>query len=566
MERVRKKLDTSLGIIKADVVLKGGFILDVFTQSVYKRDIAIVDDEIVGIGDYEGEEEINCEGLYITPAFIDSHVHIESSKVIPEIFAGELIKKGVMTCIADPHEIANVLGEEGIEFMIENGRKSVIDIFYMIPSCVPAVEFEDNGAILKGENLERFKSYPDVLGLGEVMDVNAVIRFNDDMNRKLTVFNDKTIDGHCPKIDERSLNGYVLSGIKTDHECSTPEEAVEKIKRGMYVMIREGSAAKNLEQLLPAINEGNFHRFLFCTDDKSITDIIKEGSIDNNIRKAVKLGLDPVKAVTIAALNAAQCYNIKGKGAIAPGYKADLVILENLEDVVIKEVIRKGKLYKIDINLKCPNPKSSMNIDHINEEMLKLRGKSGKVNVIKVVKGSIVTDKVQRDVIVNNGVIDGIVSDDALKIAVFERHKKTGRFAVGYIEGLGIKNCSIAQTIAHDSHNIIAIGDNDKDIVEAVNRVIDIKGGIVAVSSGKILEEISLPIGGLMACIEPESIMKKFGRIYDEVKKYCIYDDMDIFITLSFMALPVIPEIKITSRGLYDYNKGRFIDLYCSED
>lgn len=547
---------------KPDLVLKNGFIVDVFNQDIYKGDVAIKGNKIIGTGSYDADLEIDCSELYIVPGFIDAHVHIESSKVIPQVFSRELIKKGVLACIADPHEIANVHGINGIDYIIDDARKSIIDIYFMIPSCVPAVEFEDNGANLNAYDIEKFKRYPDVLGLGEVMDVNAVITKDKNMGKKLEVFKDMVIDGHCPIIENKSLDEYIVSGIKTDHECASPSEALEKVKKGMYVMLREGSAAKNIEQLLPAVNEKNFHRFLFCTDDRSIKDIHYEGSIDNNVRKSIKLGLDPIKAITIATINAAECYGLKDKGAVAPGYKADLLLLSDLNKVIINNIIKNGKVYNENNNVNSIEFANSINMDHISEDMIKIPYKPSKVNVIKINKDTIITEKIKRTPVCKDGLLAPGDMQGILKVAVFERHKKTGKFGIGLIEGLGISGCSVAQSIAHDSHNIITAGDNDIDMVNAVNRVIDIGGGIVLASGGNIIEEISLPCAGLMTAAKSDEVIKRLDKLYGEMDKFKTISNTDIFLTLSFMALPVIPELKITSRGLYDYKEGKFIDLY----
>lgn len=564
MEKLKNNINTALGNKKADIVLKNALIVNVFNQTIEKDDIAINGDTIIGVGNYSGEKEIDCTGYFVSPGFIDSHVHVESSKVTPEVFSHILIKKGVTTCIADPHEIANVLGEEGIKFMLDNSKKSVIDMFFMMPSCVPALEIEDNGAILNSEQLENFIDDNRVLGLGEVMDVPAVVSGEQNMLSKLLLFRDKKIDGHCPQISNNWLNAYMNGGIITDHECTTPEQALQKVTKGMYVMLRQGSAARNLRALLPAVNSGNFHRFLFCTDDKDIVDLVEKGSIDDCIRIAVKEGLDAIKAITIASLNAAECYGLKQRGAIAPGYKADLVILKDLNSVKIKDVIINGEVYNRDFNNKSNTIiKSSMNIDYINEDVLKIKANSNKLNVIKIIPGSIETKRVIKEVAIKDGYVDRVCSSDALKVAVFERHKRTGKYSVGFIEGLGIKNCAIAQTIAHDSHNIIAVGSNDKDIEVAANSIITIGGGVAIASGGKLVEELSLPIGGLMTYKETNYVIDKIKRLNIICHQYGMKEDIDIFLTLGFMALPVIPEIKITARGLFDFNENKFIDLFC---
>lgn len=563
MDNIKDNIKVALGNKKADLVLKNAFIVNVFDGSIERGDIAINGDTIVGIGSYYGEKEIDCKGCYVSPGFIDAHVHIESSKVIPKNFSHILLNRGVTTCIADPHEIANVLGEDGIEFMIDNGKESVIDIFYMMPSCVPAVNFEDNGATLDSEKLKRFINEEKVLGLGEVMDVPAVIKGNDDMLRKIELFKNMNIDGHCPNIGEKELNSYLNCRVLTDHECATPKEAIDKIKKGMYVMLRQGSAAKNLKSLLPAVNINNYHRFLFCTDDKDIVDLYEKGSIDHSIRIAAHNGMDAVMAITIATLNAAQCFGLNDRGAIAPGYKADLVVLEDLDKVIVRDVIKSGKLYKEPLkNSEELKFKNSMNIDNIDKEVFKIKAKSNKVNVIQVVKNSIETKKIAREAVIKEGYIDSVVSEDVLKIGVFERHKHTGKHCIGFIEGLGLKGCSIAQSIAHDSHNIIVIGDNDKDMEIAVNRVINMGGGIAISSKGEVLDELALPIGGLMTFNDIDYVVDKIKKL----NKICIehgnIEGNDVFLTASFMSLPVIGEIRITARGLFDFNNYKFIDLF----
>lgn len=563
MDMIKKYMEAAYRSKEADIVLKGPWIVDVFGQNIYKSDIAIMDDMIVGVGTYSGRTEIDCEGLYVAPAFIDSHVHVESSKVIPEVYSKVVIKRGVTACIADPHEIANVLGASGIRFMLDNIRKSVIDIYLMMPSCVPAVDFEDNGAALDADELEKFISEKEVLGLGEVMDVPAVIGQKDDMLKKLFLFKDRVIDGHCPQAGGELLNTYIYSGVKTDHECSTPEQALEEVQKGMYVMLREGSAARNVRELLPAVNQKNFHRFLFCTDDRDISDLYREGSIDNNMRLAIQNGLDPIMAITMASLNAAQCYGLKNRGAVAPGYKADLCLLKSLKDVEILHVMKNGRIYEeeygeADFNITS----SSMNIEHVKREMFEIEAEQGSVNVIKVRKGSIETERVVREPVISDGLINSTAPGNSLKIGVFERHKKTGKFALGFIEGLGLSGCSVAQTIAHDSHNIIVTGDDDGDMEIAVNRVIDMMGGIAIAEKGRIVAELSLPVAGLMTHEGYKGTIDKLDKLEAFIGKHLEDKNINIFQTLAFMSLPVIPDIKVTTRGLYDFKECMFINLF----
>jgi len=563
MDRIKKNVDAAMGRVKADLVLKNASFINVFTQSIDRGDIAIVADAIIGIGEYKGDVEIDCSDLYVAPGFIDAHVHIESSMIMPRPFANVVIKKGVTTVIADPHEIANVEGMNGINFMIKNSRGTPIDIFFMLPSCVPATEFEDSGYAINAEDLERLINNNVVLGLGEVMDVPSVVNKDENMLKKLDIAKNKYIDGHCPNISPSELNAYVSCGVRTDHESTNAKEALLKVSRGMYVMIREGSAAKNLKALLPAVNNNNFGRFLFCSDDRHIDDLLESGSIDNCIRISIKHGINPIKAYTMASFNAANCYGLLDRGAIAPGYKADLVIFKELRGLNIIKVIKNGKEYKelpdknhIDLNVK-----SSMHIDFIKSEVFKVESKAKAINVIKLIPNSLETKLVQRKIQNELGYIKRVVEKDILKIAVFERHHKTGKNFVGFIEGLGLKNCSIAQTIAHDSHNVIVVGDNDKDMEVAVNTLVSIGGGIAMVSGGEVIAQLSLPIGGIMSFESPNLVAEHLNRLSRIARAYGVREEYDPFISLSFMALPVIPAVKITTRGLFDYNKFEFIKL-----
>lgn len=562
MNKLKEDIDIALGRDFAPLVLKNVSIINVFTQAIEIGDIAINGHKIVGIGKYHGRYEIDCTNRYAAPGFIDAHVHVESSMVTPEVFSHLVLTHGVTTAIADPHEIANVLGSNGIKFMLENNKKSVMDIFFMLPSCVPATEFEDSGAVLDAEELEKLANEDMVLGLGEVMDVPAVINGREDMLKKLKLFYYKHIDGHCPSISERWLNAYLSCRIKTDHECATYEEAYKKVQRGMYVMLREGSATKNLRDLLPAVKDSNYSRFLFCTDDRHIEDLMEEGTIDNSIRLAIKSGLDPIKAYTIASFNAAQCYELRDRGAIAPGYKADIIIFEDLEKLNIKNIIKNGKAYKEDIKFSTSISHNSVNMKPVNEGCFKIEANGGLINTIKLIPHSVETLQNKRNPVVKDNEVIGIESEDYLKIAVFERHKASGKKAVSFVEGFGLKNCAIAQSIAHDSHNIIVIGDSDSNMTLAVNSIIDMGGGIVLVSNGIVLEALKLPIGGLITSENPYIVRSKMKHLTYLAKKYGVKEDFDAFLTLGFLALPVIPKLKLTARGLFDYESFKFIDLF----
>lgn len=566
MEKKKNNINVAMARKKATLVLKNASIINVFTQKIERNDIAINHETIIGIGRYEGICEIDCSGLYVAPGFIDAHVHIESSMVTPEIFSDLVIKRGVTSIIADPHEIANVLGENGIEFMLKNSRNGAVDTFFMLPSCVPALEFEDNGAVLNADALRRFIDNPQILGLGEVMDVNAVSSCNNNMLQKIIMAceSHKTIDGHSPKISTTELNAYLSAGISTDHECSEVDEALEKVSRGMYVMLREGSAARNLCDLLPAVDNNNYHRFLFCTDDRHIEDIIEDGSIDNCIRIAIREGLDPIKAYTIASFNAAKCYNLKDRGAIAPGFKADLILFDDINELKIKTVIKNGEIYNDKKSYSKVISKKSVNLDFIKEDLFHIEAKGTEVNVIKVKPGSLETTKEKRKIAIERGLINEVTEEGEVinKIAVIERHKNSGKHSIGFIEGVGLRGAAIAQTIAHDSHNLIVIGDNDKDMEIAVNSIISKDGGIVFVSNGKLLEFLSLPIGGLMTSESPNIVVNKISNLNKLARKYGVKKEIDPFLTLAFMALPVIPYLKITARGLFDSSNFKFTDLF----
>lgn len=563
MKELSKKIKAALKEEKCDLVLKNATFINVFTQKMETGDIGIYKDTIIGVGNYEGINEIDCSNNYVVPGFIDAHVHIESSMVIPEKYSQIALKNGVTTVIADPHEIANVQGIKGIEFMMSNSKSTLLDIFYMLPSCVPATSFEDNGYTLSHKELGGLIDNPKVLGLGEVMDVPAVLNRNEDMLNKILMSLEKNIDGHCPKINREALNAYLTSGIKTDHECTTEEDALDKIKSGMYVIIREGSAAKNLTTLIKAVSNDNYHRFLFCTDDRHLEDLIEGGSINNSIRMAIKEGVDPVKAFTIGSFNTAQCYGLKNLGAIAPGYKADLVVLENLKRVDIVKVIKNGKDVDSVKTHKSSSfkVKNSMNMDFVSEETFKISSTGAKVNVIKCKPQSLETKLVIRDVTLENNIISEVKGKEILKIGVFERHKRTGKYSLGFVEGLGLKNCAIAQSIAHDSHNVVVIGEKDKDMAIAVNSLITMGGGIAIVSEEKLIAHLSLPIGGLMTFQDPFIVSEGIKRLNRIARTFGVKPEFDPFITLSFLALPVIPELKITSRGLFHYTKGQFINL-----
>lgn len=550
---------------KCDLVIKNAKFINVFTEELEEGDIGIVDDTIIGIGNYSGKIELDGTGKVVSPGFIDCHLHIESSMVTPEAYGHIALKNGVTAIVADPHEIANVLGEEGIDFMLQSSNFTALNIYFMVPSCVPAVSFEENGGRLTADKLIAFKNNEKILGLGEVMDVPAVISYQKEMMDKLYAFKDKYIDGHAPRVTEKQLNQYILSGITTDHECSSKEEALEKLSRGMYILIREGSAARNLKDLIGAVNDKNFRRFALCTDDRHVEDILEKGTINYSIRECINSGIDPIKAYIMGTFNGYTIYGLKNLGAIAPGYKADLVILDDLKEVKIHKVIKSGKV--IDSNIKASRleAKNTMNIEKIKKEAFNIIPEGEYTNIIEVIPHSLETNRVIKPTRIKNGCIDFDETEDILKVGVFERHKNTGHYALGFLKGLGLKNCAIAQSVAHDSHNIIVVGDTEEDMAKAVNTLIDMGGGIVLVSRGEILESLSLEIGGLMTNASIDHVYNKVKSLNEGVKSLGLREGIDPFITLSFMSLPVIPSLKLTTKGLFDYEKFALIPLSFSK-
>ncbi len=567
VEMKRKRIDVAMKRENADLVIKNANIVNVFTKEIIKGDIAICKDQIVGIGDYSGDIEIDAKGRFVCPGLIDSHVHIESSMVTPPEFAKAILPHGTTTIIADPHEIANVCGINGINFMLNQAKDLPINIYFMMPSCVPSTPFENNGADLSAELISLHLSNDRILGLGEVMDCPSVLNAKEGMLKKIDLFDEKTIDGHSPNLTGKELNAYRAAGVMTDHECSTIEEVLQRLRLGMYVQIREGSGAKNLELLIKGILKYkiNLDRCLFCTDDKHLDDIKKDGHISYNVKKAIKLGVNPIDAICMATINAANCYKLKRLGAIAPGYSADILIIDNLEDFNVQKVIYRGNLVydnekiiaNIPIKIHDNNVFNTVRIPNVKAEDLKIILKTDRVPVISLMANELTTKKKIEKVNSING--EFIQDEKFSKVAVIERHKATGNIGLGIARNFNIKGGAIASTVAHDSHNLIVIGDNDGDMLIAIEELKKVNGGYTVVSNGVVKGTLKLPIAGIISDKSSEYVMNKLHKMLEEAKKLHVNKDIDPFITLSFIALPVIPEIRITDQGLFDVTKFEFI-------
>ena len=556
----------SRGDKKADLVLKNCMVVNVFTGQVNPGDVAVYDGRIAGVGEYHGKNEIDVEGRYVCPGFIDGHVHIESSMLTPPQFAKSVLVKGTTTIVADPHEIANVCGISGIEFMLDSSEGLPLDVYIMLPSCVPSTEFENSGAILSADDLLPLRNRERVLGLGEMMNYPGVVKGNREVHKKLDYFSDRRIDGHSPGLTGNELNAYISTGIRTDHECTTVEEMTEKISKGMYVHIREGSATRNLSTLVKGVGINNLRRIMFCTDDKHPKNIKNEGHINYNVKKAVKNGINAIEAIIMATLNIAECYGLSDRGAIAPGYKADMVVLDDLRDINVNKVFKAGKLISEEgialFDVKPYKDERVLDTVKLRDGMdicLDMPLESDVVKVIQIVSDNIVTRKVVRKVDVRDGLYHNNPKLDILKLAVIERHKGTGNIGLGLVEGYGLRNGAVALTIAHDSHNIIVIGDNDEDMKKAVMKLKECKGGMTIVSDGEVLETLVLEVAGLMTDSPIEEVEDTIDRMNEIALSMGVNRNLDPFITLSFLALPVIPEIKLTDKGLFDVTSFGFV-------
>lgn len=539
---------------KADLVLKNAKYLNVFSNEFLCGDIAVANGLIAGVGKYDGKTEIDVSGKLVLPGFIDAHIHLESSMVTPAEFAKAVVAHGTTTVITDPHEITNVMGIDGVEYMIQASQNLPIDVHFMMPSCVPATEIDESGAELDCKDIDLYLDNKKVLGLAEMMNYVGVINGDKNVLSKIVTSqaHHKKIDGHAPELSGNDLNAYIAAGVYSDHECSTFENALEKLRKGQFIMIREGTAAHNLKALMPLLTQQYYSRCMFATDDKHPSDLLYGGHIDYIVKQALKNGADPIVALKTATHHAARYFLLNNKGAIASGYLADIVVVNNLEDFNVETVFKRGKLVfdgevkdfsapTVDEKLaeKCFD---TFHLDSVTPSSFKVDGKLG---LIGLVGGELLTR--------NLGTADKIdVENDILKIACIERHKGTNHIGVGYVKGYSLKSGAVATSVAHDSHNIITVGCNDDDIAVAVNAIKDSKGGIAVVENGKIKALLELPIAGLMSDEPLTTVNEKLENAKSSAYELGADKSIDPFMTLSFLSLPVIPSLRITTKGVFD--------------
>lgn len=562
-------INVARGIEKADLVIKNANIVNVLSEEIHKGDIAICNGIIAGIGDnYSGEKEIDVNGAFVTPSFIDGHVHLESTMMLPKEFAKVVLPAGTTTVIIDPHEISNVLGLHGISFMHEVVKDLPMNVYMMLPSCVPATPFETSGFDLNSYDLSLLIDKTWVLGIAEMMNYPGVLNQDKNVMSKLELAKsrNKRIDGHAPYLHGKDLCAYIASGVKSDHECTTPEEAIEKIRLGMYVMIREGTAAKDLDALIPVLKSSNTRKCIFVTDDRHPSDLKEH--INGMVRRTVEAGVDPIKAIQIASLNTAEYFGLKDLGAIAPNYKADLLILPDLKNFKPDIVIKDGKIIAQNGSLTEPITeaeeiavRNSVNVRWITPDDFKIPAKSDKVRALEVIPNQLITKSIISDIKIDDGNAVSNVDTDTLKICVIERHRATGNIGKGFVKGFNLKCGAIASTVAHDSHNMIVIGTNDFDMYTAAVALIKCQGGKVVVKDGKILANLPLPIAGLMSDKDFDYVIEKCEELNCAAHSIgCQIGDP--FMTMGFLSLPVIPELKITDKGVFDTNKLDFIDIF----
>ena len=556
-------IDVAAGRKKADLVLKNATYVNVFSGELETCDIAVAEGLIVGLGSYEGFEEADMTGKIVCPGFIDAHIHLESSLVTPSEFVRAVIPHGTTTVITDPHEITNVMDTHGIDYMLAATENLPVDTLFMIPSCVPASPMDESGADLDYRDIDSFFEHPRVLGLAEMMNYPGIISADGRTVAKIIASqaHHKKIDGHAPGLTGKDLNAYIAAGVYSDHECADMEDALAKLKLGQFIMIREGTAARNLEALIDLVKSPRyFDRCMFCTDDKHPSDLLEKGHIDYICREAVRMGADPIQTVQVACLHAARYFLLNNRGAIAPGYLADFAIMDDLKDFNVTTVYKRGKLvYDNGQVVDFEKPEIPEHLDdqahntfHLPRLSAKDFAETRRKVIIGMIDGQIITE--------DKGYAEAVdIEQDILKMAVVERHKNTGHIGIGYLQGYGMKSGAVATSVSHDSHNIICVGTNDEDMAFAVNRIADNKGGIVVVKDGQVIEELPLEIAGLMSDKPLTEVNDLLEKAKAAAHSLGVGTGIDPFMTLSFMALPVIPTVRLTTRGVVDVIKQQYI-------
>ena len=570
-------IDAARGLKKADLAIKNANIVNVLSEEILFGDIAVCGGVIAGVGEnYSGKEEIDADGAYVTPSFIDGHIHLESTMLMPREFAKLVLPTGTTTVVIDPHEISNVLGLHGISYMNEAVKNLPINVYTMLPSCVPATPYETSGFDLNSYDLSLLTDKPWVLGIAEMMNFQGVLNHDKDVMSKLALgkSSGKCIDGHAPCLCGKDLCAYIAGGVKSDHECTTPEEAMEKLRLGMYVMIREGSAAKDLDSLMPVLKTFNTRKCMFVTDDRHPNDLKEH--INGMVRRAAAAGVNPIKAIQIASLNTAEYFGLKDLGAVAPGYRADMLILPDLKsfkpDIVIKDgkiAAKNGVLTSKIKNTETLSIRGSVNVKWITPEDFKIAAEADKnapdkpvkVCAAEIVPNRLITKRTISEVYVHNGNAVSNIEKDTLKICVIERHRATGNIGRGFVKGFSLKSGALASTVAHDSHNLVVIGADDFDMYTAAVALIKCQGGKVVVNNGRVIAQLPLPVAGLMSDMSSDYVIQKCTELNAAAHSIgCTLSDP--FMTMGFLSLPVIPELKITDKGVFDTNKADFINIF----
>ncbi len=567
ISKAQKFISVAKGESPADLILANARVVNTFNGAVEKASVAVYDGKIAGVGDYqEARKIIDLKGKYIAPGLINGHVHLESSMLDVGQYARAVVPHGTSAIVTDLHEIANVCGVEGIRYVLDSARRLPFDLFLMAPSCVPATHLETSGAVLGAEDIKKILKFKECIGLGEVMNYPGVLFGDEGMLKKIASAAGKAVDGHAPSVSGKDLNAYIGTGIRSDHESVTLAEAEEKLRRGMYVMIREGSTERNLESLLPLVTDKTYPRCCFVTDDRHAEDILHDGDIDAVVRKAIRLGLNPVRAIQLATINTAAYFRLAGLGAIAPGYYANLIVLDSLKDFTIDTVYYRGKAAAQGGQPLFNLPEAAANklnrtvkVKSFSVDALKLKAKGAESLAIEVVPGQIITRRKQVKATVKDGCIVPDTGRDILKAVVVERHNATGNIGVGLVSGFGLKKGALASSTAHDSHNIVAVGTSDEDIYAAVKEIERIQGGIAVAAGGKALDSLATPIAGLLSDEPLETVVAGLERLEKQARERgCTLPAP--FAALSFMALPVIPELRLTDLGLVDVNEFKLVE------